>query len=253
MTRVAIIEADTPIPAVVSELGTYGTIFTNLLVAAGLSQETTQYSVHHVVEHPENLPNLEDPADPLDAVLISGSKHNSYEDIDWINQLAAFVNAALAKGVRVVGICFGHQVVARALGAKVGVNPKGWEIAAVPITLTEKGQEVFAELADTAAAADGTINIMQMHRDIVFEVPEGTELLAYTDVCRVQGFYKRGAIWTVQGHPEFTDFIEKSLITLRRDAGAIDPELAADGLKRAHDRNDGPAIAKSIVRFIRDE
>ena len=55
MTRVAIIEADTPIPAVVSELGTYGTIFTNLLVAAGLSQETTQYSVHHVVEHPENL------------------------------------------------------------------------------------------------------------------------------------------------------------------------------------------------------
>jgi GMP synthase-like glutamine amidotransferase len=253
MTRVAIIEADTPVPAVVAELGTYGTIFTNLLVAAGLSQETTRYSVHNVVEHPENLPNLEDPVDPLDAVLISGSKHNSYDDVDWINQLAAFVNAALAKGVRVVGICFGHQVIARALGAKVGVNPKGWEIAAVPITLTEKGQEVFAELVETAAKANGTINIMQMHRDIVFEVPTGTELLAYNDICGVQGFYKRGVVWTVQGHPEFTEFIETSLISLRRDLGAFTAELAADGLKRAHDRNDGPIIAKSIVRFIRDE
>ncbi|KAF5097778.1 hypothetical protein D0Z00_002297 [Geotrichum galactomycetum] len=253
MTRVAIIEADTPVPAVVAELGTYGTIFTNLLVAAGLSQETTRYSVHHVVEHPENLPNLEDRTDPLDAVLISGSKHNSYDDIDWINQLAAFVNAALAKGVRVVGICFGHQVIARALGAKVGVNPKGWEIAAVPITLTEKGQEVFAELADMAASANGTINIMQMHRDIVFEVPTGTELLAYNEICGVQGFYKPGAILTVQGHPEFTEFIETSLISLRRDLGAFAAELAEDGLKRTHDRNDGPVIAQSIVRFIRDE
>ncbi|KAF5094136.1 hypothetical protein D0Z03_002175 [Geotrichum reessii] len=249
MIRVAIIEADTPVPTVLEKEGTYGTIFSNLLINAGLSTDTTKYSTHYIVEHPENLPNLNDPADKIDAVLISGSKYNSYDDIDWINKLVDFINAAISKGVRVVGICFGHQVIGRALGAKIGVNPKGWEISATPMTLTDKGKEVLSELNETA---DGTVSIMQMHQDIVFDVPVGYELLAYNDVCGVQGFYKRGSVWTVQGHPEFNEFIETSLISLRRDRGLFQAEFAEDGLKRASNRHDGPAIAKSIVRFIRD-
>lgn len=245
MTKIAIIEADTPVPAVVEKLGTYGSIFKNLLLGAGLDENTTEFSIHHVVEHPENLPDLAN--SPPDAVLISGSKHNSYDDIEWINKLAEFAADAVARGIKIIGICFGHQIIARGLGTKLGVNPKGWEISSTRITLTEKGREVFSDLADQFG---GDINIMQMHRDIVFEAPENTEVLAYNDVCAVQGFYRENAIWTVQGHPEFTDFIEKSIIELRTQTGAFSPELGADGLRRATDRNDGPLIAKSIVKFI---
>lgn len=101
MVKLAIIEADTPAPAVEAKHGKYGDIFTKLLRNAGLDEETA-ISIHHVVEHPENLPVLEGPDKP-DAVLITGSKHNSYEDIPWINQLAAFSASAVASGVKVVG------------------------------------------------------------------------------------------------------------------------------------------------------
>lgn len=117
-----------------------------------------------------------------------------------------------------LGICFGHQIIARALGAKVGVNPKGWEVAATPVTLTSKGQEIFPEIAKEY---NNELSIMQMHRDIVFELPKDTELLATNDICSVQGFYRPKSIWTVQGHPEFTAEIEQILITLRKETGVL--------------------------------
>lgn len=100
MFKLAIIEADTPVPDIAAKYGSYGDIFTALLLRAGLKKDTV-ITKHHVVEHPENLPSLE--SDKPDAVLISGSKHNSYEDIDWINKLADFAAAAISSGVRVVG------------------------------------------------------------------------------------------------------------------------------------------------------
>lgn len=100
MVRIAIIEADTPVPVVASKYGSYGDIFTRLLRDAGID-DASKITTHFVVEHPENLPNLA--TDKLDVVLISGSKHNSYEDIHWINELSDFAGKAIAAGVKVVG------------------------------------------------------------------------------------------------------------------------------------------------------
>lgn len=247
MVRIAIIEADTPVPAVVVKYGTYGDIFTRLLRQSGVDQDSI-ITTHHVVEHPENLPNL-DLEDKLDAVLISGSKHNSYDDIEWINKLTEFTARAIEKGIKVVGICFGHQIIARSLGAKVGVNPKGWELAATPVDLTSKGQEIFSEIAQ---AHDNKLSIMQMHRDIVFDLPKDTELLAGNEICGVQSFYRPNSIWTVQGHPEFTSEIEQILITLRRDTGVVPVDVANEALSRVNNRNDGPAISRAIVKFIHE-
>lgn len=72
------------------------------------------------------------------------SGHNSFEDIPWINRLVEFTQQVLAQDrVRLLGICFGHQIVGRALNTKVGRSDQGWEIAVCDVDLTDKGKELF--------------------------------------------------------------------------------------------------------------
>lgn len=72
------------------------------------------------------------------------AEHNSFEDIPWINRLVEFTQQVLAQNrVRILGICFGHQIVGRALGAKVGRSDQGWEVAVCDMDLTEEGKELF--------------------------------------------------------------------------------------------------------------
>jgi GMP synthase-like glutamine amidotransferase len=70
--------------------------------------------------------------------------HDSFADTPWINTLVEYVTMVLTEtDVRVIGVCFGHQIVGRALKAGVGRNPDGWEAAVNDVQLTEKGKEVF--------------------------------------------------------------------------------------------------------------
>lgn len=141
-----------------------------------------------------------------------------------------------------LGICFGHQIVGRALNVPVGVNPLGWELSATPVTLTATGKAVFPELSE--------LSIMQFHHDIVESAPAGTEVLGYTDVCGVQGFYKPRSMFTLQGHPEFDEEVVGELLEKRAELGNIPEALAKDAERRLTDRNDGPVAAKAMVRFL---
>lgn len=147
--RLAIIEADTPVPNADKQYGGYGGVFKSLLSKALASSDPPQnledvfdVSVWHVVENENNYPNLDD----IDGILISGSKHNAFGDDSWIVRLAQFTRQAYDTGrVKIVGICFGHQILGRALDAKVGRSDKGWEVAVTKIDCTEKGQQIFGK------------------------------------------------------------------------------------------------------------
>lgn len=146
--RLAILEADTPLPNTNAKYHGYGGVFTDLLrcaVAPAPLESRLQLSVHHVVaDDPAQPPTYPDLAD-VDAILISGSKHSAYLDEPWIKKLVDFTRAALATEgrVKVIGVCFGHQIVGRAAGVKVGVNEKGWEVSVTEIRLSGKGKEIF--------------------------------------------------------------------------------------------------------------
>lgn len=244
--KIAILEADVPVPKVFEAYGTYGDIFTRLLVTGGLDLSTTSITKYPVVEDVSAFPTLDetDNTNNPDLVLITGSKYNAYDDVDWINALTEFTAKCLALKIKVLGICFGHQIIGRAMKVKVGPNPKGWEISATKVKLTEAGKQIFPEFAESEA-----LNIMEMHRDAVLEKPEGVEVLAYNDVCEFQGFYKKGAIWSLQGHPEFDKFIEEELIINRHKMGLYTDDFAAAGLARLQEETDGSEIAKAMVRF----
>ena len=147
--RLAVLETDEPIPSVQAVCGRFGTIFTSLLQAACHSLDPPQtlesqlaISTHDVVTGDPKTA-YPDP-EAIDAVLITGSKYSAYDNQDWIVRLVAYTRHLLKGGrVRVIGVCFGHQIVARSLGAQVARSPRGWELAVTQMNLTEEGRRVF--------------------------------------------------------------------------------------------------------------
>ena len=74
------------------------------------------------------------------------AEHNSFDNDPWILKLVEFTEKVLKQDrVRIIGVCFGHQILGRALGARVGRSDNGWEIAVLPVELTAKGKEVFQQ------------------------------------------------------------------------------------------------------------
>ncbi|AOW05795.1 class I glutamine amidotransferase-like protein [Yarrowia lipolytica] len=239
--RLAILETDTPVPAAFSQYGSYGDIFRALLERGGVPSDV-EMSYYDVVKD-QDYPPITD----VDAILITGSKFDAHSDLPWILKLTEFTKMALDHKKKIIGICFGHQILARALGVNGERNPKGWEVASTEIQLTEVGKKVFHKLSKEH---DGTLRIMQMHQDIVPRVPEGAELLGSSPVCKVQGLYKKESYISLQGHPEFVPGIVDKILDVREQAGVFTDEQMKEYRKLAEKRQDGDAIARVLVDFL---
>ncbi|KAF4552117.1 Glutamine amidotransferase-like protein 3 [Elsinoe fawcettii] len=245
--RIAILECDTPVPLVEAKLGSYGNIFEILLKSGAdlLKQETgqsvdlqiTKWDIVNKSEYPD--------LDEVDAVLLTGSKHNSFDNAPWILKLVDYTKKILydQDRVKIIGICFGHQIVGRAMGAKVARSDKGWEVSVTPMQLTDKGKEIFGLGRDD-------MYIHQMHQDIVYEYPEGVESLAHSPKCSTQGFYKKGKVITVQGHPEFTNFITSAILDVRHDLGVLKDDIYDDAKTRVGNKHDGVVASKAFLQFV---
>ncbi|KIV99239.1 uncharacterized protein PV09_09101 [Verruconis gallopava] len=245
--RIAILECDTPRAQTQAKYGGYGGVFKQMLERGaedlghpGLSaSEGIELSMYKVEE--EQYPNLDD----IDAILITGSKHDSFADTPWIQKLVAFTKSVLDhERVRAIGVCFGHQIIARALGQRVDRGTKGWELSVVPIELSAKGKELFKV---------DNLSIWQMHKDEVYGIPPGVEQLASTAICDNQGMYKAKSFITVQGHPEFTREIEEEIITGRYREGVFTEDMYTDAMQRLQDKDDGLIVAQAFLRFLLED
>ncbi len=145
--RLAILEADTPVPGIKAKYQSYGGVFTHLFKRACASlphpvplESQLALSAHDVVNDPTAYPDPE----TIDAILITGAKYNAFDSDEWIVRLVQFTKRCLEGGrIRAIGICFGHQIIARALGAELGRNTRGWEVSVVEHELTTEGKKVF--------------------------------------------------------------------------------------------------------------
>ncbi|KAF5669414.1 GMP synthase (glutamine-hydrolyzing) [Fusarium heterosporum] len=241
--RLAILEADTPQPQTRDRFGGYTGVFTALLEAAAKPQklkELVSIKGYDIVNELHSYPSLND----IDAILITGSRHTAFDNDPWILKLVEYTKKAIESNrVRVVGVCFGHQIIGRAEGAQLGRSNKGWEVAVTEVDLTDKGKEIFGL---------DKMRIHQMHRDIVDKFPEKSIPLGSNDICEVQGFYSPGKYITVQGHPEFTEEIISEVLFNRHTVGIFTDEVYNDAMKRAPLPHDGVAIAKAFLKFYRE-
>ncbi|KAI0300069.1 class I glutamine amidotransferase-like protein [Multifurca ochricompacta] len=256
--RLALLVCDTPVPAVVKDHGEYpmifGTLFRASLPTGIVDFVMDSYDVRHAMAYPPS-----DTLDTYNGIVITGSAASAYEDVEWINRLVSWVadlqcKDHILKSSAFTGICFGHQIVARALGGECVSNNGNWEIAISEVTLTNLGQRVFGTQS---------INIQQMHQDHVPTVPPLCHLLGSTMITRNQGMVQFSdtnaplpapdtpipqiRILTLQGHPEFTAGIVKEIIKAREESGVIDKELAEKAWIRADGRNDGVNVIGRVI------
>ena len=201
-------------------LGDYSDMFQDLLHGQGFSFDT--YSVVDNI-FPES-------ALDADGWLITGSKHGAYEDHPWIPPLEDLIRNIATSGRPLIGICFGHQIIAQALGGKVEKYPGGWAV----------GYQTYdfggAPLAFNA-----------WHQDQVTQRPEGAIVLASNDFCENAALLYGDSILTVQPHPEFDAAFIAGLIETRGRGNVPD-----DLLKAAQDNLDKPTASESFADQMAD-
>ncbi|MFA3916077.1 type 1 glutamine amidotransferase [Ruegeria hyattellae] len=175
------------------------------------------------------------PDDPgaADGWLISGSRHGAYEDHNWIPPLEQLIRDIHDSGVPLVGICFGHQIIAQALGGTVEKYDGGWAIGPTDY-----------------AADDGTLTLNAWHQDQVTRRPDGARLTASNAFCENAMLTYGDRIWTIQAHPEFENDFIHDLMEARGRGVVPDPILDA-AETRLSDPIDNSTIAQRIGAFFR--
>ena len=156
-----------------------------------------------------------------DAWIITGSAHSVYDKFEWIEYLRSKLLEMKGSGNPVLGICFGHQLIADTFGGIVKLNSKGWELGSCNINLTNeaKGCPLFSTISSPLVA-------YQSHQDIVDTLPDGSILLGKNDMG-IQSFVYNNQFYGVQFHPEFTKTVMDKYLEIRYDKGIIDskPEV----------------------------
>ncbi len=189
--------------------GDYGDIFQAMLAGRGFA-----FDVYAALDG-----ELPASVDAADGWLITGSKFGVYEDHAWIPPLEEFLRAAFAQGVPIIGVCFGHQLLAQALGGKVEKFVGGWSVGAADYDTDD---------------ASGHDRVLAWHQDQIVELPPGAEVIGSSDFCQYAMLAYGDRALTVQPHPEFTvDFIA-DLIEAR---GAVLPDDIVENAKAGLNRD----------------
>ena len=143
----------------------------------------------------------------FDAYLVTGSKADSFANDPWIVTLREYLAERYQSGDVLLGVCFGHQILALVLGGTTQRSDKGWGIGMHRYRLKHKP----AWLTD----AEDEFQLLISHRDQVTDLPEQATLLASSEFCENAGLWWGSKSFCFQGHPEFTHEFSRGLLKLR--------------------------------------
>ncbi len=231
--HIGILRTDSVRPEWVPTYGEYPDMFERLLLAEDNDLRFTTWNVE--------AGELPGSVGAADGFLITGSKSSVYDDKDWIRALESFVRECHAARRKIIGICFGHQLVAQALGGSVGKSDKGWGV----------GVNCYNVDLTTFDLADGDqFCLLASHQDQVMVMPPGAQLIATNDHCEVAGMTLGNHILTFQGHPEFTPEYSREIMSLRYDMIGADRVAAGMASFESH-QHEGYRVARWMLAFLK--
>lgn len=203
---------------------TYSDLYSELLAGYGFSFRTW------------SVVDMEFPAtvSEADGWLITGSKHGAYDDVPFIPPLERFIREAYQKTIPMVGICFGHQIMAQALGGDVEKWTGGWQV----------GRTEYAW-------SDGSLALNAWHQDQVVSIPQEAEVVATSPGCRIAGLRYKRAAFSVQPHPEF-DQAAVELLLEARAPGLVPQDLIDQATAAVRRPVDNTLMAEQIATFFKE-
>lgn len=184
-----------------------------------------------------------DSPEACDAYIITGSPKGVYDADEWIGRLVEFIRASYVAGKKLIGICFGHQILAQALGGRAEKSEKGWGLGLKRIELN----------ADRSKAwLDGRVDhcaLYFVHQDQVTELPPGAELLGGSEFCPNAFFTIDNQVLGLQGHPEFSLAIMQDILS--RERVGVDTKLQATAVNSLRQGDpDNQMMAQWLVNFL---
>lgn len=230
--KLGILKTDAVRPEWVPEFGEYPDMFAALLSRVDPSMEFVTYDVQEG-EYPRDI-------DEVDAYLVTGSKSSVYDDEPWIARLLDFVRQLHARKKKLVGICFGHQLVAQALGGATRKSPRGWGVG----LHTHR----FMTLPDWHDGGDADLDILVSHQDQVEKVADGAVVLAGSEFCENAVTQVGDHILTFQGHPEFVAGYSRAIMAFRREL--IGEAAYTAGMASLAGEHQGDRVARWIINFL---
>ena len=167
-----------------------------------------------------------------DGWLITGSRFGVYEDHAWIAPLENLIRDIHARGTPMIGICFGHQIIAQALGGKVEKFAGGWAVGRTEYDM-----------------GDNTLTVNAWHQDQVIEPPQEARVLGGNAFCKNAVLAYGDNIWTMQPHPEFSSQYLDGLIRIR-GRGLVPDALLERATETLNEPNSNDDIADFMVAFL---
>lgn len=172
-------------------------------------------------------------AQDADGWLITGSRHGAYEDLPWIPKLEELVRDIHGSDKPLIGVCFGHQIIAQALGGTVEKFSGGWAVGRTNYDLGGKN-----------------VCLNAWHQDQVTVLPEGAQVQGQNEFCQYAMLSYGDQIWTVQAHPEFSNEFVAGLMRTR-GKGVVPENLMQDAANRQTAPDDNAEIARYMADFLK--
>ena len=188
-----------------------------------LEQQTQVVDVHH---H-QALPQLTDQT--YTGVVITGSAAMVTEQADWMLSTQRWLEQAMAQQIPVLGVCFGHQLLADMLGGQVAYNPKGRHMGLARVQQLDSGVEDALFVA-----CEPQFDVLVSHQQVVTQAPQSATILGQTDMDPHHAFRWGDRVWGLQFHPEWSPhvmsaYIDERAVALTREG--MDPEQMKQQLK----------------------
>ena len=229
--KIGILETGIPPEGLATQFGNYPH-----MVEDWLSLLDAEFSTYSVLN--DQFPSS---ADICDLWVITGSKFGAYENHKWIAPLEAFIRNIKASGKLMFGICFGHQLIAQALGGKVQKYNKGWALGI--------NQYQIGNWPTELGEPPTKIALQAYHQDQIITLPEGAIPVASSDFCKYAAVWYPNFGLTVQGHPEFSNAYASALLKARRGNGLTEQQ-ADQGLANMVTANNRETIAKIVKTYL---
>lgn len=233
--HIGILQTDSVLDQFQGEFGNYPGMFRGLLSLPGDAVSFTDFDIRHG-DYPKRV-------DECDAYVITGSRNSVYDDEPWIHRLIDYVVELNDTKSKLIGVCFGHQMVAHALGGRTEAAACGWRVGVHHNEVVRHEPFMTPELK--------RFNLIFSHRDQVTKLPPDAELLASSPGCPYAMFRLGQHILTFQGHPEFCKGYSRALMEYREET--LGKEKFDSGIESLVADTNERTIGQWVLNFIRED